>query len=608
MRRILFLSLALVALLGFVAPPDVSAQAAAPVPKFTINGSIDNVGTWTQNMSTSDFNVNRNRDHQMYGRTRGRFDIIGEVGAAKGVFGFEIDSYWGQTGFIDSNNGPGCVTAASGAVTCGSVGTGSESSFDLNTDTQGNFQIKWVYVEFPLPLVPFSTVVRLGAQPAATAASYKLATYFNGDFAGVNLYSTFSPTFKLQMTYVAIDENVLGKGAFGPFANSSTINGGTLQNKCIANVTNPNTGATTTTVLSGSQCQSQSRGDNFAFISSPEITVMKGLDIKPMFSHVFINGLTSTAARIGRGGVSVANGGPFAPMNSSNASGSAGVAGADGAGTGVHEYRNTIGVDARWRSGPWSVDPSIYYQFGTQAKWNQGSTASAYGTAGTRQSADISAWLGDFRASYQLGPLLLSAMTMFTTGQDAKSNPYKSIKYFQPLDTDTSYMADWGLNIMALGIDYYQILGSATGSNPGVTIGWDKYGRITSGVKASYAITPALTVGAGITPSWTWNKVDTDGFVVTGGGIQPSFVCRKTGQTCRPKGDSNFLGTEFDVALTYRFAPGLVFDWAFGYMMADNAMAHRFQAADYSAAAPPARKDIGVQPIAISSARVRFSF
>jgi hypothetical protein len=598
MRRMLVLSLALTALLGFVAPPDVFAQAAAPTPKATITGFIDNVGTYTQNMSTSDLNVNRNRDHQVYGRTRGRFDIVGEVGQAKAVFGFEIDSYWGQTGFIDSNNGPGCVTASSGAVTCGAVGTGSESSFDLNTDTQGNFQVKWLYTEFPLPLVPIPIIARLGAQPFATAASYKLATYANGDFPGINLYATFSPTFKTQFTYVAVDENVLGKGAFGPFLNSST-SGGTLQNKCIN---------TAGVVQSAATCTAQSRGDNWAIIGSPEITVMKGLDIKPMFSTFHATGLTSGAARQGRGGVSVNQGGPFAPMSSVNANGSPGVAGADGAGTGVHEYRHTVGLDARWRSGPWSLDPSILYQFGTQAKWNQGGIASAYGTAGTRQSANINAWLGDIRTSFQLGPLLLSGMVMWTTGQDAKSNPYKSIKYFQPLDTDTGYMADWGTQIMSLGVDYYQIIGSQTNTNPGVAIGWDKYGRVTPGLKASYAWTPALTVGAGITPQWTWNKVDTDAFMVTGGGLQPSFVCRKTGQSCRPQGESNYLGTEFNLALTYRFAPGLVFDFAAGYLKAGNALAHRFQSAEYSAAAPPSRKDIGVSDIAIVTSRVRFSF
>jgi len=603
MRRILFLSLALMALLGFVAPPDVIAQAAAPQPKVTITGMIESFAGWAQNMSKTDSNANRNRDHEMYGRTRGRFDAIGEVGSAKAIFAFEMDSYWGQVGFIDSINGPGCATAVSGAVTCA-----SQAGFDINTDTQGTIKIKWLYTEFPLPLIPFSTIARVGAQPFATASSYKLATYSNGDFGGVNLYATFSPTFKFQLTYVAIDENLLGKGAIGPFANTTTASGTTLRdNKCISNTTPP-------VVLAASACVPQSRGDNFAIISSPEITVMKGLDIKPMFSHAFMNGLTSASTRTGRGGVSINAGGPFAPTSSVNASGSAGVAGADGAGTGVHEYRNTVGLDARWRSGPWSVDPSIYYQFGTQAKWRQDGVGGAavgtnpYGQVGTRASADISAWLGDVRASYQMGPLLLSAMTMWTTGQDAKSNPYKSIKYFQPLDTDTGYMADWGTQIMSLGLDYFQIINTA-GTNPGVSIGWDKYGRISSGVKASYAVTPALTLGVGVTPNWTWNKVDTDAFLVAGSGLQPNFVCRKTGQNCRPQGESNFLGTEWDVTLSYRFAPGLTFNWAFGYMQADSALSHRYISSAYNATTGlPVVKDIGVSDIAVTAVRIRLDF
>src|SRR5499433_1970959 len=479
MRRMLVLSLAVMALLGFVAPPDVFAQAAAPTPKATITGFIDNVGTWTQNMSTSDLNWNRNRDHQVYGRTRGRFDIVGEVGQAKAVFGFEIDAYWGQTGFSDTSsigNGEPCFTTGTvNSVTCGATGTGAESSFDLNTDTQGSLQMKWLYAEFPLPLVPVPIVARLGAQPFATAATYKLAAYANGDFAGVNLYATFTPTVRAQLTYVALDENLLGKGAFGPVI----ANTGSLQNKCITSTASvqPGSGVSTNSNSLTGNCLPQTRGDNWAIIASPEITLLKSLDIKPMFSMLFIDGLTSQAARQPRGGVFVLAGGPFAPMNSPNAGGSPGVAGADGAGTGVHEYRYTIGVDARWREGPWSIEPTILYQFGTQAKWNQGGFASAYGTAGTRQSADISAWLGDVRGSYQLGPVLLSAMTMWTTGQDAKSNPYKSIKYFQPLDTDTSYMADWGTQIISLGVDYYQTLYG--GIPPAGSIGWDKYGRVT---------------------------------------------------------------------------------------------------------------------------------
>jgi hypothetical protein len=258
--------------------------------------------------------------------------------------------------------------------------------------------------------------------------------------------------------------------------------------------------------------------------------------------------------------------------------------------------------------GPWSVDPTILYQFGTQAKWTQGGQAGPYGTAGTRQSADINAWLGDIRTSFQLGPLLLSGMVMWTTGQDAKSNPYKSIKYFQPLDTDTSYLADWGTQIMSLGLDYGQII-TVNGSSPGVQIGWDKYGRVAAGLKASYAVTPALTVGAQLQPNWTWSKVDTDAFLVSGGGLQPNFTCRKTLANCRPEGESNYLGTEFNLSLTYRFAPGLVFEWAAGYLMAGPAMSHRYVASQYNAGAGlPVRKDIGVEDVVISTARVRFSF
>ena len=610
MRRMLVLSLALMALLGFVAPPDVFAQAAAPTPKATITGFIDNVGTFTQNFSSSDFNWNRNRDQQTYGRTRGRFDIVGEVGQAKAVFGFEIDAYWGAAGFSDTTSigkGEPCfTTGTNNAITCGQGPAGAESSFDLNTDTQGSIQVKWLYTEFPMPLVPIPVIVRLGGQPFATAAAYKLATFANGDFAGANFYATFSPTMKAQFTYVAIDENILGKGASGPVIANTTP----LQNKCITATGSIQAGVSTPPGTLTANCIANNRNDNWALIGSPEITVMKGLDIKPMISTMYITGLTETAARQGRGGVVVTSGGPFAPTTAVNANGSAGVAGADGAGTGVHEWRHTVGVDARWRSGPWSVDPSAYYQFGTQAKWNPGGVASAYGTAGTRQSADIKAWLVDVRTSYQLGPLLLSHLIMATSGQDAKSNPYKSIRYYTPLDTDTSYLADWGTQIISLGVDYYQIMGGVNNAgDPGTQIGWDKYGRIVTGIKASYAWTPSLTVGAGITPSWSVHKVDTDAYVVANGGLQPNFTCRKTGNSCQPEGDAQFFGTEFNLALTYRFAPGLVFDWAAGYLMSDNALAHRYIGADYGApGGSPVRRDIGVNPVAITTARVRFSF
>ena len=41
-------------------------------------------------------------DSMWYGRTRGRFDFIGEVGKAKAVLGIELDHVFGQAGSNDS--------------------------------------------------------------------------------------------------------------------------------------------------------------------------------------------------------------------------------------------------------------------------------------------------------------------------------------------------------------------------------------------------------------------------------------------------------------------------------------------------------------------------
>jgi len=173
-------------------------------------------------------------------------------------------------------------------------------------------------------------------------------------------------------------------------------------------------------------------------------------------------------------------------------------------------------------------------------------------------------------------------------------------------------LADWGTQILSLGIDYYQILyggAAAAGVNPGVAIGYDKYGRIQGGAKVAYAITPALTVGAGVTGAWTAEEVDTDSILVANAGLQPSQVCRTTLRTCRPEGDHRYLGTELNASLTYRFAPGLALDLAGGYLFAGPALGHRFNnTGDYSVVNPAVKKDIGVEDVVIVTARVRYQF
>src|SRR5437899_2177546 len=217
MRRTLVLALTALALLGVVTP-DVYAQMpaaapGAPAPTFKITGFIDEVGTYSRNVSVFDADLHR-VDTMFYGRTRGRFDIIGEYGKAKAVLGLELDFVYGRTGTANTNivaAGQGASAAPGGSTV--QVGFGTDGSFGLNTDVRGIIEIKWLYTEFELPFIPAPTVVRLGAQPFGSASSYKLAVYSATDFSGVNITSTLTPNVTVSGTYVQVEENLVGRQA-----------------------------------------------------------------------------------------------------------------------------------------------------------------------------------------------------------------------------------------------------------------------------------------------------------------------------------------------------------------------------------------------------------
>ena len=509
---VLMLALALVAL----AAPMAFAQA--PAPKVTINGLIDNVTSYSQNISNYNGGLFNRKDSMWYYRTRGRFDIIGEVGKAKGVLGLELDHVFGQAGSNDST----IVSASAAATTPVQTGFGTDGSFDLNTDSRGIIEVKWLYVEFPMPLIPVPTTARLGAQPFGALANYKLAVYATGDFPGVSITSQITPNFKFVGTYVQVEESLTG--------------------------TNTRTGlASTAGILS-----TQVRGDDFAYILAPEITPFKGLDIKPMFSMFYAQGTTNGSARAGRGGLNTTT--AYSPTGD--------VRG------GVNEYRYTVGIDSRLRMGPFSLDPTVLYQFGNKAVIAPASFASSGSVTGRKYYPDMNAWLVDVRGGFQLGPLLLEALAAYSTGNTARNNTLGTVRYFQPLTTDTGYQADWGSSITALGIDYLNAWNEAAGriAYPGNQIGWDKYGRIQFGAKATYAITPDLSIMGGANVHWAAEKIDRNGSPTAGAGITPVFA------GAAPRENKRYVGTELMALITWRFAPGLVWDNQFGYMFMGEAL------------------------------------
>jgi hypothetical protein len=552
MRRIVAVVACLVAILGLLAPV---AFAQAPTPKVTINGLFDQITSGGSNIY--DGNSSRTGDREWYARTRFRPDFTFEVGRTKAVLGLEFDIDYGQNG--NCGAGPGKATAANitGASCAGQGKAGSTAAAGLNTDVAGIVEVKWMYTEFDLtgkdalmPFIPVRTVARAGLQPFGTygglVGPYR-ASYAQGDFAGFEALTTWAPNLTTGLAFVMVEDQLGGYSRSGVVAGTAG---------------------------------KPTHGDDFAFIFEPTFTPFKGLDLKPMYSYARFEGTTSSQAR--RNATNITTTGTFGAFTSATAGG--GVAGApsyqNGVGAGGvaryangdpsnSESRHTIGLDGRYRAGPFSLDPTIFYQFGTRndVVYDNPGTGGSYRAHSVE--ADMSSWLVDIQGGFQLGPLLLEARAIYSTGNKARDNIGRSIRYFEPLDVDTGYYAGWA-NILALGIDYFNGNGAQNGGMD-TNIGYDRYGRGQFGVRATYSLTPALSLYTVISPTWTAEKVDTD-TNINAAGLRVCATKSDIGTQCFMKGDHSYIGTEADLGTTWRFAPNTAFDLVGAYLFAGPAL------------------------------------
>jgi hypothetical protein len=518
MRRVGIFLLAVIALLAMTGP--VSAQ-----PKVTISGLVDNISSITKNLSIVDQNPARSSDTEWYARTRVRPDIIAEVGTTKFVLGLEIDATWGQTGGTDTN-----VCVNSGAGACATSGNaqrfGTTHGWDLNSDVQGVIEIKWAYTEFDMPIMPVPTRFRLGAQP--WEATYKLAVLAQGDFAGIHMTNQWAPNIKSYLSLALIEESSTG----------------------------PKDGFL--------------RGDDLALIASVEITPFKGLDIRPIYSYAEFIGPTSTSSRGAKGGVGT-GAGVFPTCPGSSGPGTGNCVGVGAGSAGAVEVRHTVGVDTRWRVGAFNLDPTVMYQFGSRDQ----SSATAL-INGTRNELKLDAWLVDIAGGWQAGPLLLEARIAYNTGNKANDRidmNESRIKYYQPISTDSGYWSGWA-EIWALGIDYFNaIRNGSTGLQPLSSIGYDKYGLMRVGARASYALTPAFTLRTAVNANWTAEEVDTSSTLAGATGLTPGDCTpAQHAAGCRDSGDSRYLGTELNLGFQWRFVTNVALDVVGSYMFAGPAL------------------------------------
>jgi hypothetical protein len=228
------------------------------------------------------------------------------------------------------------------------------------------------------------------------------------------------------------------------------------------------------------------------------------------------------------------------------------------------------------------VAPTAFYQFGERDV--------AIGTAVREQ--DMRAWIVDVEAGWQLGPLNLEARGAVTSGNKASDNiATDTFKVYQPFQTGNAYWSGWGEAVGIGSIDYLtSLFGFSNALSLPAQPSYDRYGRIIFALRATYSLTPALSLYGIVTPMWALEKVDTDGTAAAATGITPSAGAR---------GDSRYLGTGLTAGFTYRFAPNVTFDAVYGYLLAGDAL---------DIATTPGGASRDAKDSQVATARVRFVF
>lgn len=517
MRSSIVIVLTAFATLGILAPPSF---AQVPAPKVTINGLVDFVATAYKNMSyAANQDVTNNKEKSFYSRERGVFTFTGEIGKVKGVWAVELDFSNGAGNVNTSNNG------AQGVV--GVTASGTSANFDLDTDIQGAVETKWLYLEAPvtgkgslLPFIPVETIMRAGGQPFR-GHDYKPGVLATGDFPGVTLVTTWTPSVRSTVSYVQIGEAL---------------------DRFIA----------------------LNQKESIAVIASVEADIFKGLTVKPTYAYASYDGGNCGTSNLGTpafGGYSPNTNcpGTTVAVAGSTVPAAAGSPAAITPGVGFNITRHYLGGDVRWTMGPFSFQPTFIYMLGQQEVPRRG---------GGRNDVDIRSFLLDSVAGFRTGPLNIETRIAYTPGtsanQDIQNGGGGVSRRYDAINPGFTWLSGW-TEIWKGDIDYSTgLFVGRSGVTARESQSYDKYGRIFFAIAADYSLTPALTVSALTNVSWTDTSVDTKG-VLGATGIVPST---------NPFGPGleRYLGNEWVARMSYRFAPNMAFDLSGAVLFAGDAL------------------------------------
>jgi hypothetical protein len=512
MRSSVVVVLAVLAIVGLLAPPSF---AQAPAPKVTINGLVDFITTAYKNWSQTGAQAGGvpGQPDVTNSRERGWYSRERGVFTLTGEIG-KVKGVWAVE--LDFTNGAGNFNAAApGSLgTIGVTASGTSANFDLDTDIPGAVETKWLYLEAPITgpgsLMPFIPVATNARMGGQPfrGHDYKFGILASGDFPGVALETAWTPSVKSTVTFAQIGEAL-------------------------------------------DRFHAPNQKDNIAILASLEVDLFKGFTVKPTYAHAQYDGGNCGTANLGTPAF-----GGYNPNANCPGTVAGTVAGPGGPGQRI--TRHYIGGDVRWTSGPFTFQPTFIYLLGNEDIRNRN---------GVNNEVDINSFIVDAIGGFRTGPLNIQSRVMYTPGvsanHDLQNGGGGTDRTYHAINPGFAYMTGW-TEIWTGGIDYASgLLVGRSGLTLRESPSYDKYGRIFWALAADYSLTPALTFAFTTNFSWTDTKVDTKG--TFGAGIVPSNNPFNGGK-------ENYLGNEWVLGMTYRFAPNMAFDLVGAYLIAGDAL------------------------------------
>ncbi len=369
-----------------------------------------------------------------------------------------------------------------------------------------------------LPFIPVPTIARMGGQPAR-GHDYKPGVLLSGDIPAVALETRWAPNVRSTLTYVQIGE-ALDRGI-------------ALNQK-----------------------------DQNAIVASVEVDIFKGLTVKPTFAYAFWDGGNCGTSNLGTFGYGGYNPNTNCPGTSVTVGGETVARGTvdvpPQVGRNINRYY--VGGDLRFTSGPWSFQPTFIYLLGNQEVPARGNVV---GSRYVINDVPIRAFLFDTIQGFRTGPFLFETRFIYTPGVGANNDVQNGgggvIRTYQAINPGFVYLAGWS-EIWRGNIDYnMSLFVGRTALEARNSPSFDKYGRIWGFLATDYSLTPALTFHAIANFAWTDTAVDTKGTLAANAtGITPSGIT--TPGNPHKGGLAHYLGSEWILGMTYRFAPNMVFD------------------------------------------------